>query len=247
MLAPYRSLKGLRFRAGFTAIEGTALPCELPTNKEESMKTRVLVIDDHLLVAEGLRKLLECQFDLVGSAGEAITGINLAKETSPDIVLMDISLPGMNGLEATRRLKTEVPTARVIFVTVQTSRVYVEEAMRAGGWGFVSKHAAASELADAIQEVVAGRRYVTPAARVPFVRTTRSEEPTGGMPVRLTGRQQQVLQLVAEGKTIKEIASVLHISPKTVEFHKANLMKDLGMNTSGELIRFALAHMQPVP
>jgi DNA-binding NarL/FixJ family response regulator len=210
------------------------------------MKTRVLVIDDHLLVAEGLRKLLEGQFELVGSAGEAAIGISLAKETNPDVVLMDISLPGINGLEATRQLKSEVPTARVIFVTVQTSRVYVEEAMRAGGWGFVSKHAAASELADAIQQVVAGRRYITPSVRIPLVRTSRAEEPTGGMPVRLTSRQQQVLQLVGEGKTIKEIAAVLHISPKTVEFHKANLMKDLGLNTSGELIRFALEHAQPV-
>jgi DNA-binding NarL/FixJ family response regulator len=214
--------------------------------KEESMKTRVLVIDDHLLVAEGLRKLLEGQFELVGSAGEAASGISLAKETNPDVVLMDISLPGINGLEATRQLKKDLPTARVIFVTVQTSRVYVEEAMRAGGWGFVSKHAAASELADAIQEVVAGRRYITPSVRIPLVRTSRTEEPTGGMPVRLTSRQQQVLQLVGEGKTIKEIASVLHISPKTVEFHKANLMKDLGLNTGGELIRFALEHGQPV-
>lgn len=210
------------------------------------MKTRVLVIDDHLLVAEGLAKLLETHFELVGSAGDAATGINLARETNPDIVLMDISLPGINGLEATRRLKVEVPSTKVIFVTVQTSRVYVEEAMRAGGWGFVSKHAAAAELADAIHEALAGRRYITPSVRPAFVRAARAEEMTGSMPIQLTSRQHQVLQLVAEGKTIKEIAAVLHISPKTVEFHKANLMKDLGVNTSGELIRFALEHAPPV-
>lgn len=204
------------------------------------MKPTVLLIDDHQLVVEGLKKLLEEECDLVGTASDGQAAINLAKQLSPDIVLMDISMPGLNGLETAWKLRTEAPNTRIVFLTMQSSKLYIEEAFRSGASGYVLKSCAASELVQAIRDVMAGKRFIASCfagQRTPNQVAHLTKSNASG---NLTRRQQQVLQLVGEGRSIKDIASVLHISPKTVEFHKANLMRDLAVRTSGELIRFAI-------
>jgi DNA-binding NarL/FixJ family response regulator len=204
------------------------------------MKPRLLIVDDHRLMVEGLSKLLEDQFEIVGQAADGVSALNAAKNLHPDLVLLDICLPGMNGLEVARKIREEARDTKILILSVQSSRVYVEEAFRAGASGYLLKQCAGQELVLAIRQILSGRRFVTPSLGEALVR--REVKPDNGATssFRLTSRQQQVLQLVVEGHSMKEIASILHISPKTVEFHKANLMRDIGARSSGELIRFAL-------
>jgi DNA-binding NarL/FixJ family response regulator len=160
------------------------------------------------------------------------------------LILLDIALPLMNGIEAARQIRRVIPDARILFVTMQADRVYVEEAFRAGGAGYVVKQAASSELVVAIRTVLLGRAYVSPIitdkSGKPFA--GQDDSPSEFFSLKLTPRQREVLQLVAEGKSMKEIASVLHISVRTVEFHKAGLMDQLGVRTTAELTRYALTH-----
>jgi DNA-binding NarL/FixJ family response regulator len=205
-------------------------------------KPRLLLADDHELLLDGLRRLLEPEFDLIGVVADGRAAVATYEQLRPDALLLDIGMPGLNGIEACRQVKRAFPDARVIFVTMQTDRVYVEEAFRAGASGYVVKQAAAGELLDAIKTVLRGRRYLSPriASRMeaePFDSTADSPSSFGG---RLTPRQREVLQLVAEGKSMKEIARILDISVRTVEFHKNGLIQQLGLRTVAELTRYAL-------
>jgi DNA-binding NarL/FixJ family response regulator len=208
-----------------------------------SLKPRVLIADDHKLVVEGLAKIVEQECELVGvvSNGREVVAAALAK--NPEVILLDITMPLLNGIEAARQIKREKPDIKIVFVTMQLNRDYVREAFQAGGSGYVLKQAAASELMMAIHEVREGRFFVSPMISERYL---DGELAVGKSPVKLfsslTPRQREVLQLVAEGKPAKEIAALLYISIKTVEFHKKHLLQELNLHNSAELIRYAVEH-----
>jgi DNA-binding NarL/FixJ family response regulator len=206
-------------------------------------KTRLLIADDHTLVVEGLNRILESEFDLAGSAENGRDLLRLAEELKPDVVLLDISMPLLNGIDTARQLLKTSPHIKVIFVTMHADSDYVAEAFRSGASGYLLKRSAASELVVAINEVMKGRYYVTPLV------TREALSPLFGGPAEprklattLTSRQREVLQLVAEGRSVKEIASILKVSSKTVEFHKSALMDRLDIHTTAELTRYAISH-----
>jgi DNA-binding NarL/FixJ family response regulator len=206
-------------------------------------RSRLLLADDHQLFAEGVRKLLEPEFELIETVADGRAAIEAYQRLKPDAVLLDIGLPLLNGIETARQIKSIAPGARILFVTMHGDRTYVEEAFRAGGLGYVLKHGAARDLVEAIQAVLRNRYYVSPpiAERLgpPPYGGSKSQLAQTGV---LTARQREVLQLVAEGKTMKEIASILRISVRTVEFHKNSIMRELGFRTTAELTRYALSH-----
>ena len=205
---------------------------------------RLLIADDHQLVADGLRKLLEPEFEVVATVTDGRAAIEAFERLRPELLLLDVGLPLLNGIEVARKTKSIAPHQKIVFVTMQTDRIYVEEAFRAGASGYVLKQAAPSELKEAIRTVLSGRFFVSPtiptkAGEVPF---NASREPTSLFGGRLTARQREVLQLIAEGKAMKEIATILNISVRTVEFHKNGIMLQLGLNSIAELTRYALDH-----
>lgn len=204
-------------------------------------KVRVLIADDHQIVAEGLRSLLEPEFELVGIVADGREMLAAARELCPDVVVLDISMPALNGIEAAAQLREASSSARVIFLTMHTEATYAVRALDAGAAGYILKHSAATELVAAIREAVQGRTYVTPliAAAVLNEYRDRDGHPASAFE-RLTSRQREVLQLVAEGRSAKEIARLLHISPRTAEFHKAKLMETLGAASTAELVRHAI-------
>jgi DNA-binding NarL/FixJ family response regulator len=207
-------------------------------------KPRLLLVDDHELFLDGLRKLLETEFELLAAVGDGRAAVATFESLGPDLVLLDIGLPLLNGIEAARQIKRIRPDAIILFVTMQTDRIYVEEAFRAGGTGYVLKQAAARELVEAIHAVLDGRSYISPLiasklGTLPFDLAAKPSEHFGGP---LTPRQREVLQLVAEGKSMKEIAGILDISVRTVEFHKNGIMQELGCRTTAELTRYAIEH-----
>lgn len=205
-------------------------------------RPRILLADDHTLVLEGIKKLLETHFDLAGAAENGRELVAAAARLRPDVILLDISMPLLNGLEAARQIRKAWPLARLIFLTMHADPTYVSEALRAGASGYVLKRSAASELVRAIQEVLKGRSYVTPLLSATAQAQVRSRLRRGQPSGELTARQREVLQLIAEGHSIKEMAAILHISPKTVEFHKACLTQKLGLRTTAELTRYAIQH-----
>lgn len=206
-------------------------------------KPRVLLADDHTLVLDGYRKLLEGFCDIVGAAEDGRTLLKLAHQLQPDIVTLDISMPHLNGIDAARKLHKDLPDAGIIFVTMHADQAYVTEAFKAGAKGYLLKRSAGSELVQAIHAVTSGHTYITPLIAKGLVQsavTGRTPSAKRGAP--LTPRQREVLQLVAEGNTVKEIAAALDISPKTVEFHKTQLMDQLDLHTTAELTRYAMTH-----
>jgi DNA-binding NarL/FixJ family response regulator len=200
-------------------------------------KPRVLIADDHILILEGIRKLLESKVDFVGMAQNGRELISSACRLNPDIILLDISMPGLNGIEAARQLKKRLPNAKLIFLTMHDDAGYIADAFRLGVDGYVLKSSAVSELMEAIQKVAMGQKYVTPLVKIPSNLFQRRKL-TGD----ITVRQREVLQLLAEGLIPKEISSQLRISVRTVEFHKYAIMKKLGLHTLAELILYAVRH-----
>lgn len=206
-------------------------------------KPRVLLADDHALVLEGFKKLLEQHCQVVGSVEDGRSLLDAAKRLRPDIVVLDISMPQLNGLDAARRLRKIVPHARLIFVTVHADPDYVTQAFKAGASAYLLKRSAGSELSQAVEAVKNGNYYVTSLIAKDLVQSAISETgPHIAHRNHLPTRQREILQLVAEGLTLKEIASTLGLSPKTVEYHKSKLMEQLGLHTTAELTKYALAH-----
>jgi DNA-binding NarL/FixJ family response regulator len=203
-------------------------------------KPRILLADDHTMVAEGLKRLLEGEFQLVGIAQDGRTLLDMLPQLNPDLLLLDVSMPLLNGFETANRAKKLRPDLLIVFISMHSDAEYVKHAFRSGASGYVLKRSAASELVQAIREVLAGRYYVTPLLR----QEKEALLDSGQKPRQsgLTTRQREVLQLVAEGKTGKDIAHILHISLKTVEFHKACIMRELDLHTTAELTRYALEH-----
>ena len=204
-------------------------------------RTRVLLADDHRLVAEGLKRLLEAEFELVGVVENGHQLLVKARELKPDVIVSDITMPDLNGIEALGELKKDNPNVKVVFLTMHQSVTYARRALDAGAFGYVIKHSAAEELIIAVRAAAAGKTFVTPAIAGDVLKAMREG---GDMPEdpadRLTLRQREILRLLVDGHSAKAIAARLSISSRTVEFHKYAMMDSLGITTSADLIRFAL-------
>ena len=206
-------------------------------------KPRVLLADDHKIMIEGLKDLLDGEFEIVGSVEDGRALVEQASTLHPDVIVTDISMPQLNGIEAARQIKKTGKNIKIVFLTMHPDVTYAANAFEAGASGFVLKHSASSELITAIHEAIKGRTYVTPLIAGDLIRTYQK----GGVPEKnlfkkISPRQREVLQLLAEGKTAKEIASILDISTRTVEFHKYKMMEQLKIKTSAELVHYALKH-----
>ena len=207
------------------------------------MQVRVLLADDHALVRAGLRKLLESlpDIEVVGEADDGQAVLTLAGQLHPHLVLMDIAMPGLNGLEAAARLTKLHPQTRVLILSMHQNEDYVRQALRAGAAGYLLKDAAPVELEHALKAVLRGQTYLSPAVSKgvmsDYVQRLRGEESPGEA---LTPRQREVLQLVAEGRSTKEIARRLELSVKTVETHRSQLMKQLDLHDVAALVRYAI-------
>jgi DNA-binding NarL/FixJ family response regulator len=204
-------------------------------------KPRVLLADDHRMMAEGLRGLLEPEFEIAGVVADGRDLVAAAKRLRPDVIVADITMPSLNGLEAAVQLRQAGVGARVVFLTMHRDVAYARRALEAGASGFVLKHSAPAELATAIRDALDGRTYVTPLIAGELLRSYRDDGPAGRDPGRrLTPRQREVLQLVAEGRSAKEIAALLHISVRTAECHRARICDVLGLRTTAELVQYAI-------
>ena len=204
-------------------------------------KPRVLMADDHSLILAGLRKLVEEECEVVGTVEDGRALVEAAQTLRPDLILLDISMPRLNGLEAARQLRTLVPDSKLIFLTMHASPTYATEAFQAGASGYLLKHSAEEELSQAIKSVLQGRHYLTPLVTKDVLDSVLKPS-TGerGTSTALTARQREVLQLVAEGHGTKEIAMILSVSVKTVEFHKARLMQQLDLHSIADLTKYAI-------
>ncbi|HRB81457.1 MAG TPA: response regulator transcription factor [Nitrospira sp.] len=206
-------------------------------------KPRVLLADDHSLVLEGFRRILEDQCELVGMVEDGRALLEAARKLEPDIVILDVSMPLLNGIDAATQLKKVQPSVKVIFVTMHSDADYVRSAFESGASGYLLKRSAVDELEQAIRAVWAGHTYITPLIAkdlLDVLLTTGSRQPQ--QKKTLTFRQREVLQLLAEGRTMKDIALRLKISTRTVEFHKAQVMEQLNLRTTADLIKYALTH-----
>jgi DNA-binding NarL/FixJ family response regulator len=205
------------------------------------MSIKILIADDHGVVAEGLKHLIEAQPDMrvVGTVGDGREAVRLAREAQPDVVLMDLSMPELNGADATRAILEREPRCRVIVLSMYAEREYVRRALKAGASGYVVKRSAAKEVVDAIRAVYAGQRYLSPRVADVVIDDYTAEDkqdPLG----RLSAREREVLQLLAEGRTGAEIATRLALSQKTVETYRARLVEKLGIRDVAGLVKFAI-------
>ena len=201
----------------------------------------VLLADDHRIVAEGLKRLLEPEFELIGVVEDGRALLAAARGLQPDVIVSDISMPELNGVEALEELKKVNPGVRVVFLTMHHNVAYARQAMAAGALGYVLKHSAAEELILAVRAAAAGRTFVSPAIAGELLESLRAGDgPNANPAARLTLRQREILRLLVDGHSAKAIAARLGISPRTVEFHKYAMMETLGVPTTAELIRFAL-------
>jgi DNA-binding NarL/FixJ family response regulator len=211
-------------------------------------KSRILLADDHVLVAEGLQKLLESEFELTGIAADGRALLRAVQENPPDAAVVDISLPLLNGLDASRQILKLNPAVKIIVLTMHSEPTFVTEAFRIGVSGYVLKQSVGSELVSAIKEVLNGNTYISPIVAQDRVEQVVDPSMSGaaqeavGFAQDLSLRQREVLQLVAEGKSMKEIAAVLNVSIKTVEFHKTRIMRQLGLRTTAELTKYAITN-----
>ena len=207
-------------------------------------RPRLLLADDHSLLCEGLRGLLEPDNDVVGVVHDGRDVVETVERLDPNLVMLDISLPGKDGLTLTRELRAVRPDQRIIILTMHAERLYADEALRAGARAFLLKLASGAELRFAVSEVLAGRTYVTPllasAAGASTSADAAASLATDGPP--LTARQLEVLQLVGRGLTTFEVAQELGVSEKAVEFHKTRIKKTLGLSSNAALMRYAVAH-----
>jgi DNA-binding NarL/FixJ family response regulator len=207
-------------------------------------RPRVLLADDHILFLQGISKLLEAEIEVVGTVQDGRALLAAVEQHKPDVVLLDIAMPLLNGLDAARQLKKAYPSVRIVFLTMHMNAAYVTEAFRAGAVGYLLKGCEASEVLTAIREVLKGRSYVTPLVTKETLDSLlhSAGKNAGSLPsTRLTARQREVLQLLAEGRTTKEVAQLLDISVRTVEFHKSRLMEELGLHSRAALVKYAIA------
>jgi DNA-binding NarL/FixJ family response regulator len=199
-------------------------------------RIRLVLADDHTMFAEGLKSLLDEEFELLGTVGNGQDLVDITHRLNPEVIIVDISMPILSGFDAIRRIRDLGSEAKVIFLTMHDDETLVEEAFRCGGSGYVLKQAAGEELVEAIKQVSQGNRYVTP-----LVKSKRTDRlPRGATKSMITPRQREVLKLISEGLTMKEIAAELEISTRTAESHKYEMMEALGVSTTADLIKYAL-------
>ncbi len=204
-------------------------------------KLRVLLADDHSLVLDGIRRLLEGHCDLIGSASDGRALVEATRRLAPDAVVLDVSMPILNGIDAAREIKRMFPTIKLVFLSMYSNAIYLRKALEAGGSAYVLKSGASEELLTALKAAMKGVSYVSPGFGHDVIASLqRRPEKAARAPLELTSRQRQILQLIAEGKQNKEIAEILGVSVKTVEFHRSRLMTKLGAHTVAELTRFAI-------
>ena len=205
-------------------------------------RIRILLADDHTMICDSFQKLLEPQYEVVGSVGDGRSLLKAAVELKPDLVLVDVGMPLLNGLDAGRELKKSMPSVKLIFLTMNPDPDVASEALRIGASGYLLKTSRGAELLQAVHDVVRGTSYVTPQIRQEmeqlFIRDPKALSRTK----QLTGRQREVLQMLAEGRSAKEIAYILQISLRTVRFHKYRIMEELGITTNSELVQYAIKH-----
>jgi DNA-binding NarL/FixJ family response regulator len=204
-------------------------------------KIRVMLVDDHAILREGLRSLLALQDDIevVGEAENGQTALELIGTLKPDVVLMDVAMPGMDGLEATRRIKSEFPDTRIVVLTQHDNREYVFSLLQAGAVGYILKKSGGAEVINAIRSAYREGAFLPPSIAREVMERFIKRPPEEGKP-RLTEREKEVLRLIAEGKTNKEIAEILCLSVKTVMVHRTNIMEKLDIHSSAELVKYAI-------
>jgi DNA-binding NarL/FixJ family response regulator len=204
-------------------------------------RPRVLLADDHILLLGAFEKLLAEDCEIVGQVSDGRALVDAAQKLKPDLIVLDISMPLLNGLEAARQIKQQMRSIKLVFVTMNEDADLAAEALRGGASAYLLKRSAASELATAIREVMQGRSYITPLITEGVVGSllhADERQPAS----ELTSRQREVLQLLAEGRSMKEVASVLNLTPRTVAFHKYRMMEQLKVKTTAELVQYAVKH-----
>jgi DNA-binding NarL/FixJ family response regulator len=199
----------------------------------------ILLVDDHTLVLDAFKKLLEPEFDVVGTASDSRSALTLAQDLRPDIIVLDIGMPTLNGLQAGPELKKRVPRTKLIVLTMNEDAEIARQSLRSWASGYLLKKSAATELVKAIREALRGRTYVTPLTEhqleEEFIRHPEFEHTRS-----LTPRQREVLRLLAEGKTMRETADALHVTPRTIAFHKYKIMEEFGLKSNSDLVKLAL-------
>jgi DNA-binding NarL/FixJ family response regulator len=205
-------------------------------------RTKVLLADDHTILLEAFRRLLEPEFEVVGTVADGRALLAAARTLKPDVIVLDVAMPLLNGLEAARQLQSAPPRPKLIFLTMNPDPDTAAEALRVGASGYLLKTSAASELTRAIRGALRGLKYITPAVKKEleqlFIEDPRGHEG----PRLLSSRQREVVQLLVEGRPMKEIAVILKIAPRTVAYHKYKIMADLRLKTTAELIQYALSN-----
>jgi DNA-binding NarL/FixJ family response regulator len=204
------------------------------------LSTRVVLADDHRLILDALKKLLEPEFAVVGTFGDGLELLNSAPALNPDVIVLDIGMPTMNGLTAGQRLKQVMPTVKLIYLTMNQDQDMAAEAFRVGASGFLLKSSAGAELVSAIRTVVRGGTYITPRMTEDVIGSSISHFKNLKSSNHLTLRQKEVLQLLAEGRSMKEAAFILNVSPRTVAFHKYTMMEHLHIKNTAELVQYAM-------
>lgn len=203
-------------------------------------RTRVLLADDHTMMLEAIVGLLEREFEIVGGLSDGAALVDEALRLKPDVIVTDVSMPRMGGIEAARRLRDVLPSARLVFMTMHEDARLAAEAFRLGAYGWVLKASSATELALAVREAARGRRYLTKRLERGEIDALPPPADTQDAATRLTPREREVLALIVEGKAMKEVAAVLGITARTVAFHKYRMMQTLGVRSSAELVRVAV-------
>ena len=202
---------------------------------------RILIADDHRILAEGVRGLLEPEFDVVGIVADGRKLVEAAKQIQPDVIVADITMPSLNGIEAAVQLRDSGVNSKVVFLTQHREVAYARRAIEAGAAGFVLKHSVATELVTAIHKALRGQTYIAPMIAGELLDSLRNNDSRGADAMHaLTPRQREVLQLIAEGKSAKQVAALLHISVRTAEAHKANILNALKLQSTAELVQYAI-------
>ena len=203
-------------------------------------RIRILLADDHAMICAGFQKLLEPEFEVVGTVGDGRALLKAAGELKPDLVLVDIGMPLLNGLDAARKLKKLMPRVKLIFLTMNPDSDLASEAFRIGASGYLLKNSPGDELLKAVRDVVRGMSHVTPQIRQAMEERFIQDPKAADRPRQLTPRHREIVQMLAEGRPAKEIASILEISVRTVRFHKYQVMKELGIRSNAELVQYAI-------
>jgi len=209
---------------------------------DDRHKVRVIIADDHRLVADACRNLLEPEFNVVAMVSDGRELLKVEPELRPDVIILDISMPGLNGLDAGELIKQRNHTVKLVYITMSVAADVAAEAFRRGASGYVVKQSSAEELITAIRRVVRGQSYLSPLITKDTVEYLLRSGAVYNEEKRITTRQSEVLQLLAEGKSMKEVAYILQLKPGTVAFHKYRIMEALGIKTSAALIEYAIKH-----